>query len=322
VSRGVRFIEAGAHPFIEGNELERTELKMSVRIDRIARMMKASLLVGATGLVIAVQVGLANPERRVRLRSGIAMNYVQAGRQSAPAVILLHGFLDSWEVYEDAVPALGESYRVFALDQRGHGRTDKPPCCYTQQDYADDVVAFMDALGIERATIVGHSLGAFIAHKVAVEYPDRVDALVLVGGAAACNTPVCDELKAIGTTVPDEVDPQLIRDFQASSFHRMPSAERFKRILEVSARVPAHVWRQVIPALREEDHVDRLRKIRVPTLILAGDHDLFPPAEQRRLAELIPTGTLKLYPNTGHFLHIEEPARFTADVLSFLDRVY
>jgi pimeloyl-ACP methyl ester carboxylesterase len=76
---------------------------------------------------------------------------------------------------------LSAEYHAFAFDQRGHGNSDKPECCYTGDDYAADVDAFMDAVGIEKATLVGDSSGGMIAQRVALDYPQRVSRLVLIG---------------------------------------------------------------------------------------------------------------------------------------------
>ena len=111
--------------------------------------------------------------------NGINFHYQQAG--AGPDVVLIHGVtgdLSIWFLCE-AMGVLGRSFRVTAYDLRGHGYSEVPPSGYTSADQADDVVAIMDALEIERAMLVGHSFGGVIAAHAAVLYPDRTDALVL-----------------------------------------------------------------------------------------------------------------------------------------------
>jgi pimeloyl-ACP methyl ester carboxylesterase len=246
------------------------------------------------------------------------MHYVEAGPPDAPAVILLHGFPDSWQVWEALIPALAPDYHVFALDQRGHGDTDKPRCCYAPADFAGDVAAFMDARGIGRAAIVGHSLGSFVAQNFAVAHGERVERLVLVGSGVAFDNAVGVEFRASLPTVPDAPDLEMVREFQRSTLHRMPDPEAFERLVAQSMKVPGYVWRGVA-ALLGQDRSGSVGGITAPTLMIAGDRDaLFPLDEQHRLFRLLANAELACYADTGHFIQLEQPARFAADLREFL----
>ena len=113
--------------------------------------------------------------QEVELETGVKISYVEQGSRQGAPVLLLHGYTDSHHSFDLTLPRMPTCFHVFAIDQRGHGDSSKPECCYTQADFAGDVVAFMDALGIERASLVGHSMGSFIAQKVALEHPERVE---------------------------------------------------------------------------------------------------------------------------------------------------
>src|SRR5688572_4752201 len=91
------------------------------------------------------------------LSTGVRLHYAERGDREGEAIIFLHGYSDSWFSFSRVLPLLSPSYHAIALTQRGHGDSDKPECCYTVDDFAADVDAFMDAVGIERATVVGHS---------------------------------------------------------------------------------------------------------------------------------------------------------------------
>src|SRR3712207_3832808 len=118
------------------------------------------------------------------LSTGPHLHYAQRGDPTGEAIIFLHGYSDSWFSFSGVLPLLSPEYHALALTQRGHGDSDKPQCCYTVDDFASDVDAFMDALSIEKATLVGGSGGGFIAQRVVLDYPHRVCRLVLIGAGA------------------------------------------------------------------------------------------------------------------------------------------
>src|SRR5688572_32528619 len=99
------------------------------------------------------------------------MRYVAAGPDRGAPLILLHGLGDTSRSWSLTLPELARRHRVYALDQRGHGATDAPACCYTIPDLAYDVIAFMDAMKIDKAAIAGHSMGSFVAQHLAAAYP-------------------------------------------------------------------------------------------------------------------------------------------------------
>src|ERR671929_2082888 len=115
------------------------------------------------------------------LATDLQVHYAEQGNPTGAAVIFLHAYVDSWFSYSRVVPLLSAEYHAFAPDQRGHGDSDKPQCCYTADDYAADVDAFMDAVRVEKATLVGDSSGGLIAQRVALDQPHRVSRLVLLG---------------------------------------------------------------------------------------------------------------------------------------------
>src|ERR687890_1913750 len=117
----------------------------------------------------------------IQLATGVRLHYAERGDEVGEAIVFLHGYSDSWYSFSRVLPLLSPEYHAFAFDQRGHGDSDKPECCYTLDDFAADVDAFMGAVGIEEATLVGMSGGSFIAQRVALEYPHRVSRLVLIG---------------------------------------------------------------------------------------------------------------------------------------------
>ena len=115
-----------------------------------------------------------------RLSTGITMHYAEQGDARNRPIILLHGYSDSWFSFSRVLAPLARDAHVFALDLRGHGKTAKPTSGYLMRDLAEDVIAFMNAKGIVRATVIGHSMGGLVAQQVALAAPKRVSHLVLV----------------------------------------------------------------------------------------------------------------------------------------------
>lgn len=256
----------------------------------------------------------------VKLSTGVTLHYVEKGKGKDNVIIFLHGYTDSWRSFERNLPLISSKYHIYALDQRGHGDSSRPACCYTQADFAKDVVAFMDAQGIKRATLVGHSMGSFIAHKVATDYRTRVDKLVLIGSApTSAGNEVISGLNEAVQTLEDPVDPAFVRDFQASTFYRPIPDEFLDTAVSESLKLPASVWKQALNGLIAEDHSAKLGRIHARTLIIYGDQDgIFTMADQQALVKAIPHAKLVVYTQTGHGSHVEQPQRFVADLQAFL----
>src|SRR5215212_7125868 len=125
-----------------------------------------------------------------RLRTGPQVHYAEQGDPDGEPLVFVHGYPDSWYSFSRLLPLLAPArWHAYAFDQRGFGDSQRPAGGYTPDDFAADVVAFLDAVGVARATLVGHSMGSFIARRVAETHPERVARLVLIGSAV---TPVND----------------------------------------------------------------------------------------------------------------------------------
>ena len=259
------------------------------------------------------------------LKTGLRLHYAEQGDLTGEAIVFLHGYSDSWFSFSRVLPLLSPEYHAFALTQRGHGDSDKPQCCYTPEDFAADVDAFMEALGIEEATLVGASTGALFAQRVALSYPRRVSRLVLVGAQTPANeaNDVVLGLQEEVRALEDPVPPEFVRAFQEGTIHQPVPQEFLDRVVSESLKLPARVWRDYWEGAVlsiDQDYVLELREIDVPTLMLWGDEDpLFPREEQERLAAAIPGATLKVYPESGHAAHWERPKWVVRDLEAFME---
>lgn len=204
---------------------------------------------------------------KIQLETGVTLNYLEQGDKNGDAVIMLHGYTDSWNSYALVLPMLSPTHHIFALDQRGHGDSSKADCCYTMQQMAADVIALMNAKGINKATVVGHSMGSMVAQLVAIHYPQRVARLVLIGLMVGSNPGVLEMNEAVQTFV-DPVDPGFVRDFQMSTVSGEVPSEFMEKVVAESLKVPAHVWRQALASFVEQNTTNDLHKISAPTLIM------------------------------------------------------
>ena len=255
------------------------------------------------------------------LSTGVSLHYAEQGDQAGEAIVFLHGYSDSWFSFSRILPLLSPEYHAFALTERGHGESDKPECCYTVDDFAADVDAFMDAVGIGKATLVGHSGGSFMAQRVALSYPHRVGRFVLIGSATTLlNNEGVGDLGKEMLALEDPVPPEFVREVQESTIYYPVPEEFLETVVSESLKLPARVWRDYIEGVvLTVDHAARLDGIDVPTLILWGEQDaLFPREEQERLAAAIPGATLKMYPETGHAVHWERPEWVVRDLEAFI----
>jgi pimeloyl-ACP methyl ester carboxylesterase len=256
---------------------------------------------------------------KLSLATGVTLHYWEQGNPHGEPVIMLHGFTDSWNSYALVLPLLSPAYHVFALDQRGHGESSKSASSFSTDDMVADVVAFLDAQGIDQANVVGHSMGSMVAQLVAIRHPDRVNKLVLLGSMTVCGNPGVLEFNAVVQTLTDPIDPAFARDFQVSTQVNEIAPAFLEKAVAESLKVPAHVWRQALASFVQQESTHDLYKISAPTLILWGDQDpYFPRSDQETLAALIPQATLRIYEQVSHNPHWEQPERFVADLEQFL----
>jgi pimeloyl-ACP methyl ester carboxylesterase len=288
------------------------------------RILVTALLLTATTATTA-EAKHPNPHHAITLDTatldtGVTLEYAEKGHGEGRVVIFLHGYTDSWFSWSEVLERLPACHHAYALSQRGHGDSDRPASGYAVDDFANDVIAFMDHEGIAEATIVGHSMGSVIAQRVAIDHPDRVENLVLVGSAAnAGNEGILGFLDFVLSTVSDPLDPDFVYGFQASTLATPVPAEFLDTVVAESLKVPAFVWHAALAGLAQSDTTDELADIEAPTLIVWGDQDtIFFESDQQTLDAGIPDSTLLVYEGIGHGVHWEDPDRFTADLVDFL----
>jgi pimeloyl-ACP methyl ester carboxylesterase len=274
-------------------------------------------------------------EMQYRTIHGYRRAFVHAGK--GPALLLIHGIGDSSETWRSLIPLLARDHTVIAPDLLGHGRSDKPRADYSVAGYANAMRDLLSVLGIERATVLGHSLGGGVAMQFAYQYPDRCERLVLVssGGVSRdvhpmlrlASTPGAELvlpllrlraarmlghgafslLSALGTDIGiDAAD--MVRVFDA-----LPDVTT-RRAFVRTLRAVVDLRGQVITML------DRCYLTRgMPTLLIWGRHDAIIPYEHAVLAHsAMPGSRLETFESAGHFPHHANPTRFLHVLYDFL----
>jgi pimeloyl-ACP methyl ester carboxylesterase len=260
-------------------------------------------------------------EGHVDIAGRVRLNYVESGDPRGTPVVLLHGYTDSWRSFERVLPNLPSSLRVFAVTMRGHGGSGKPVSGYAPTDFAADVAAFLDAVGVDSAVIVGHSMGSTVAQRFAIDYPTRTRALMLVGAflPRATNEAVREFWHSSVSTFSDPVDIKAVREFQQSTLAKPVPPDFFDTVVGESMKVPAHVWKAALEPYLTIDFAGRLAEISVPTLLVWGDRDSFTlRSEQDALSGAIAGSRLVVYADTGHSPHWEDPGRFAEQLAAFV----
>ena len=252
----------------------------------------------------------------LRLSNGVTLHCATQGPRTGPAVILLHGFSDSWFSFSRVLPLMPADMRLVVPDLRGHGDSERPLLGYRIADLADDVIRLMEAMDIPKAVVVGHSMGSFVARKVYELAPDRVSRLVLVGAGPSAQNAVLVDLKAAVSALTDPVDESFVREFQLSCINAPVPQPFLEAVIANSRRIPARIWKAALGGLMESEIT--LHRPTIRTLVLGGRLDaVFSPTEQMVLARQFPRGELHLIDGVGHTLHWEQPATFVSALVRF-----
>jgi pimeloyl-ACP methyl ester carboxylesterase len=253
------------------------------------------------------------------LPTTVHLPFLSQGDPAGVPVVFLHGLSDSWRSFEPLLPYI-PSLRAIAVTQRGHGDAPKPYDGYDIDGLAADVAGVLDDAGVERAVVVGHSMGSIVATRVGLAYPERVSGLVLLGAKPTYDVPELQEFFAFLETFEDPVDPEFIREFQESTVVRPVPASIIDTAVSESRKLPARVWRALAATGLRADHTEMLGRIEAPTLLMYGDRDEYVSREdQDALLAGLPDARLRVYEGTGHAMHWEDPAACAHDLVAFVE---
>ncbi len=256
----------------------------------------------------------------VTLESGLQLECVDQGGESDPVILLVPGPTDSWRSYQPILDRLPPDIRAVAVSQRGHGDSDKPETGYGVEDFAADVVPLLDALGVERAVLVGHSGSCLVVRRVAIDHPERVAGLILEASPTTLrgHAGLQDLMDSVVSSLDDPISPAFVRSFVIDTSSNDVAPELLDQLVSELLKVPARVWQAMFKDLLGYDDLAELPQITAPTLLLWGDNDaLVSRKMQDELASRIPNAKLLVYPGVGHTPRWDDPSQFSRDVMAF-----
>jgi pimeloyl-ACP methyl ester carboxylesterase len=280
---------------------------------------------------------LADPDSLFADIGDVRIHYKLAGH-GAPALVLLHGLAASTFSWREVMAPLSERGTVIAFDRPSSGLTSRPLAeewqgenPYTREAQADQTIALLDRLGIQKAILVGNSAGGTIAALTALRHPERVQALILVDAAIYSEGGPPDWIRPLlHTPQARRLGPLVSRFFSSSGDRLLRLAWHDPSKIKAEAlegyRTPLRVqnwdrafWEFTL-ASRSVGLPERLGQITIPALVITGDDDrIVPTAESIRLAKELPNARLEVIPSCGHVPHEECPEAFLKAVNSFLD---
>lgn len=256
--------------------------------------------------------------------NGSTIAYEQQGQ--GETVVLLHGFCGSSAYWEKVQPLLADQYQVIAPDLRGHGATDAPLGAYSIGQMADDVAGLMEALGISKYTLLGHSMGGYVTLSLAQRYASRLNAFGLIHSTGYPDSEEAREkrLQAVSlirsegiTKFVDGLVPGL---FSPETVNKLQS--EVNRVKEIGYRTPPQGASGAALAMRERvDRRDVMADTALPLLLVAGENDAVVPLQRLFTAEG-PHVTKAVIKGAGHMSMYEAPEQLYAVISDFLRRVY
>jgi pimeloyl-ACP methyl ester carboxylesterase len=243
---------------------------------------------------------------------------------SGAPVILLHGWLGSWDTWRSTIEALGDDYRSYALDFWGFGESDKKREQFQVSDFVDLVNQFMDRLGIPSAMLVGHSMGGTVSMAAAIEHPERVQKVAVVGSPVNGRSLTLLLKPFVLPLVARLIwsSPALFRlgmrliyapliTHEARAFYEMTARNTSATTLES--------FFHSIASLHKTDLTPRLSSIRIPALGVYGARDvLVNPNQHKVFSAGIPQSQVMYMPGSGHFPMLDEPELFNQGLREFL----
>jgi len=247
------------------------------------------------------------------------------GAENGPVVCLVHSLASDSGMWAEQIPTLLEGgYRVLRIDIRGHGGSEAPAGVYSMKELAGDVAALLDKLAIEKAHFVGLSIGGMIGQGFALDHPRKVASLVVCDAVPASPPNAKDlwapRLKAVG-------DAKSLEPVAGGTIERWLSADfkkknpiRWQQIFDAIVGTKPKGFIGCATAITDFNFVDRLPSIKAPSLVICGANDPgAPPAENKRIASLIPNGRYEEVADALHFPNVERPAAFNRILRGFLD---
>lgn len=260
---------------------------------------------------------------------GVNTRYVQAGPSDAPAVIMLHGTGGTWEAYMATLGPLSKHFNCFAIDFMGSGYSEKPKRDYEIADYVNQVAGFLSAVGVTRASVIGISLGSWVAVRFASSHPEKTDKVILNApfGLADEAEEIAGILTRRGRAYDDPSWENIKKIFDSLFYREDKRIDDLIALRQATYRNPEakaaseHVLAIFGPKYLHKNLITdaECRSIEVPVMVVESlkDRPLYRNTASR-IAELIPNARHFVLDNVGHWPQFEDPEAFNVAALDFL----
>jgi len=267
--------------------------------------------------------------RRFERINGLELHFLQTGPENAPPVCFLHGGAAHAHWFDRVIPALSDRFHVISLDQRGHGESQwARPAAYATEDFAGDLQALMDRLGLARMTLVGHSMGGHNSMGFAAWHPARTAALVVVDARPYLPPDRVQRMRERGRRPPrlHASEEAAVASFRLLPRETIADPALLAHMARMGlARVDGGVKYRFDPACygdrKPVDCWPLLPRVTAPTLVVRGEHSPVLPVEMAtRMLETIPRAELVEIPGAYHHLTLDAPEAFSAALDAFLRR--
>ncbi|MDP2208428.1 MAG: alpha/beta fold hydrolase [Bacteroidota bacterium] len=259
--------------------------------------------------------------------NGIRIYYTESGNPAGLPVVFIHGFPFNSSMWTPQLKSISGKYRAITFDVRGHGESDFGDGQFLIEFFVDDLFGLLDYLKIEKAVLVGLSMGGYIALRAIERHPERVAALVLCDTKSAADTNEVKIRRARQIQIVKSVgiarfaEDFLKAIFSEETFIRLPSIVDMIRniILKTS---PLSVASTLIALAARTDTTRALPEIKVPTLIMVGERDtLTTPADALEVKNQIPNSEMHIIPNAAHMSNLENSSAFNKHLFDFLEKI-
>ncbi|MGH2522026.1 MAG: alpha/beta fold hydrolase [Anaerolineales bacterium] len=239
-------------------------------------------------------------------------------------VILLHGWLGSWGLWQPTMEALSQQHRCYALDFWGFGESGKKRDSYAVGDFMELVRQFMDALGIESAPLVGHSMGGTASLGTTLRYPERVTKVCVIGspivGSSLSPFLQLAGVRWIGSLVRNSPSALKLGVRLSSPLITRNPKTWYPMVARDISRTTVESFFSSVGSLRRTDLRPRLSEVRVPALGIYGMRDVIVhPKQYEQLQAGVKHARIEILPRSGHFPMLDEPERYLDIIKSFLD---
>ena len=266
-------------------------------------------------------------EKKIEV-NGVKISYQEAGSATALPIVFIHGFPFNKTMWAGQLAAFKGNYRPIAFDVRGHGKSEAGSADFSMDLFADDLLAFLDTMKIEKAVVCGLSMGGYIALNAIQKQPNRFAGLILTDTQCGADTPEGKEkrMKTIAFIKKNGLevysDESLKNLLAPASFQSRK--EEVKFIHQIILNTSPEVVCRTLQALADRtESCSYLPKIKAPVCVVVGSEDkITPPAVAQKMAAAISEARLEVIENAGHLTNLEAPEEFNKRVLKFLTHLH